>query len=331
MRILFLGKKRDYFLHYNFKQNPQWIEGAIWYITHFIEEVKRQCDVIHCEPDIVKGCIDYPFDIPKNGIIKDLEFDIILINGMYSENLYRINEIKNIPKVILSGDLYQGAYRYSKMRRRLRYYNFDLLFGYSSLVTFWAEQWGCAKSFDILPFSVDINIYQKWDIPKRFDVMASFSTLRQGYAQKRRGGPLLQIRKQIQELVQKMLLTSWTKGSWYIDNVLKINQSKICLNYLHQGFFNPRYFEVLACGGFLLTNQPIYDLERIGLEAGKHFATFKGLNDLEEKIEYWLTHDKERERIARQGMRFVRRYHNTKVRVKEFIQKVEKFLSKRLL
>ena len=134
------------------------------------------------------------------------------------------------------------------------------------------------------------------------------------------------IRKKIKELVLKMTITSWVDCCWYIDHVRKINQSRICLNYISTGFFNPRFFEVLACGGFLLTDQPIYDLELVGLRAGEHFATYEGLHDIEDKMEYWLNHDKERERIARRGMRFVRRYHSTKVRVKEFIQKIEKFL-----
>jgi len=319
MRILFLGEKRDYFLERDLGQEIDWKKFRFtWYEELFRDEIGRQCDVVHYGSGYIE---DFNPDLSVKEIVGMFgdDFDIILTSCMLWEHFKGFNDVKYIPKVTIAAEVYNNAFRMGKTRTHFANHKYDLLFGFSSLVTFWAEQWEYAKHFEILPFSVDINVYQKWNIPKRFDVMGSFNS----FIRAKRSPVRHQIKRLLQE---KMPLTSWTKRSYYIDNVIKINQSKICLNYLHQGFFNPRYFEVLACGGFLLTDQPVYDLKRVGLKAGKHFATFKGLEDLEEKIEYWLNHKKERKRIARQGMRFVRRYHNTKVRVKEFIQKVEKFL-----
>lgn len=316
LNILFLGDKRHYLLEPNVGQEINWKKYKhTWHEALFREELDRQCNITHYGKDYSN---DYDPNLSVKEIIDrfDTHFDIILTS--YTDQKFNeFDDIKNILKVSIAGDVYNNAFRSQKNWYHYQSHSYDLLFGYSSLVTYWAKEWGYAKGFEILPFSVDINIYQKWNIPKKFDVMASFVSTRQKKSL---------VRHQIKRMVDKMSVRCWTKRAYYIDNVLKINQSKICINYLHQGFFNPRYFEILACGGFLLTDQPKYDLDLIGLKAGKHFATFTNLYDLKDKIIYWLSHDKERKRMARHGMRFVRKYHNTKIRVKQFIELVRRYL-----
>ena len=64
-----------------------------------------------------------------------------------------------------------------------------------------------------------------------------------------------------------------------------------------------RIWDILACGGFLLTNyQPEIDMF---LTPGVHLETYRSLDELTEKTEYYLTHDKEREEIALNGYRKV--------------------------
>jgi spore maturation protein CgeB len=86
-----------------------------------------------------------------------------------------------------------------------------------------------------------------------------------------------------------------------------------------------RYTEVLACGGFLLADKP-EDLEKLGYVDGKHLVIYKDLKDLENKIYYYLKHEKEREKIAKEGMKFVLQNHTTDIRVKEFTDIVNKEL-----
>ncbi len=83
--------------------------------------------------------------------------------------------------------------------------------------------------------------------------------------------------------------------------------SKICLNdYVDTANgigFNQRMFEVMGCGGFLLTRHaPNFD----GLFPEGIFVTYTDLQDCLDKIKYYLTHDAEREEIAKAGQRFVR-------------------------
>ena len=65
-----------------------------------------------------------------------------------------------------------------------------------------------------------------------------------------------------------------------------------------------RVMDVLACGGFLLTNYQPEIAEYF--EDGKDLVIYQDLPDLYEKIAYYLEHDEEREEIAKSGQRKVR-------------------------
>ena len=74
-----------------------------------------------------------------------------------------------------------------------------------------------------------------------------------------------------------------------------------------------RAFEIMGSGGFLLTNYQtdFFDF----FEPGVDFAYYDSYEDLMEKVEYYLSHDKEREEIARNGYEKVKQYHNYHVRI----------------
>ena len=318
LNILILGQRYPYFLDRVIGQHIGWQQyRSGWYKELFVEEMARQHNVTYYG----KG---YTENFNKNLELKDIieqmkpiVFDLIVV--MMGEDIIPgFNKVQNILKISISGDIYNGGFRMPKIRKHYVIHHYDVLFGYSSLITYWAHRWQYADHFRVLPFSVDINLHQNLYIPKRYDVMAVFSS-----SAKEKRSPM---RHQIKQLVKQMPVTSYFNKQWFMEHVVKINQARICLNHLWQGFFNPRYFEVLACQGFLLTDCPKYDLELTGFVPGKHFAVFDTLDDLREKIVYWLAHPKYRKRIARQGMQLVRKRHSTRVRVREFTQQVETFL-----
>ncbi len=78
------------------------------------------------------------------------------------------------------------------------------------------------------------------------------------------------------------------------------------VNVFHAQCFNsanPRVYDVLAAGGFLLTEyKPVIEDE---FELNNHLVCFKNLDELREKAEYYLQHADEREAIARAGQKFV--------------------------
>jgi len=83
-------------------------------------------------------------------------------------------------------------------------------------------------------------------------------------------------------------------------------------------FLNPRIFEIAACGAFQITDSRA-ELPAL-LEVGKEIETFSSLSELREKIDYYLTHEKERERIAKAGMRKVLAEHTFDNRIEDMLR-----------
>lgn len=101
--------------------------------------------------------------------------------------------------------------------------------------------------------------------------------------------------------------------------------SKINLNITSRSIESgipQRVFDIMAVGGFCLTNyQP--ELEEY-FEIGKDLEVFHNLQELEEKVEYYLKHEEARVRIAVNGYKKVRAYHNYQVRMEKIIDVVLK-------
>ena len=75
--------------------------------------------------------------------------------------------------------------------------------------------------------------------------------------------------------------------------------------------------DVLACGGFLLTNaqSELPDCFSIG----EDLDCFSCEDDLLAKVEYYLSHDKDRAEIAHNGFEKVQKYHTYPERLLQMI------------
>lgn len=111
------------------------------------------------------------------------------------------------------------------------------------------------------------------------------------------------------------------------ESVKIYNGAKIHLNLhsstYHEGvnsegdFVNPRTFEIAACGGFQLVDErsELNDL----LKEGEEIVTFKNVQDLKEKISYYLGQEEERKLIARKGRERVLEEHTLEHRMTEML------------
>lgn len=78
-----------------------------------------------------------------------------------------------------------------------------------------------------------------------------------------------------------------------------------------------RIFDVLACGGFLITN---YQAELPELfEIGKEIEAYSSIDELKEKCAYYLSHDEERQQIAENGFRRSQEVHTCAARIKQML------------
>ncbi len=70
---------------------------------------------------------------------------------------------------------------------------------------------------------------------------------------------------------------------------------------------NPRVFEVMACGGFLMTSP--FEEGVLPFVDGEDLVVFRSREELREKAAWYLEHEEERRRIAESGMKKVRAAH----------------------
>lgn len=82
-----------------------------------------------------------------------------------------------------------------------------------------------------------------------------------------------------------------------------------------------RVMDVLACGGFLLTNYQPEIMEYF--EDGVDLVIYQDLKDLYKKIEYYLEHEEERKNIAQNGQKKVRELFHYEKQIGKIIEVLE--------
>lgn len=101
---------------------------------------------------------------------------------------------------------------------------------------------------------------------------------------------------------------------------LIFNQSKINLNITAKSIrsgLSLRIFDVLGCGGFLITN---YQAELPEFfEIGKDLVAYDSMDNLKELCAYYLAHDQERREIALNGYEKVKKLHTYETRLLQMI------------
>ena len=101
-----------------------------------------------------------------------------------------------------------------------------------------------------------------------------------------------------------------------IFNLSKINLN-ITIRSIQTGL-SQRVWDVLGCGGFLLSNYQMEIPEY--LEIGKDLDCYENEAELMEKVDYYLTHDEERMEIARNGYETIKSKHTCRHRVAEMLK-----------
>ncbi len=126
----------------------------------------------------------------------------------------------------------------------------------------------------------------------------------------------------LQDVVQREGARICIEESVKIYNATKINinlhsSMNRDLFEIDGDFINPRTFEIMACGGFQLVDKRLL-LPELFTE-GEEIVTFASLNELREKIDYYLEHPAERKRIAEAGRRKVLQHHTYTHRIRSVL------------
>lgn len=107
----------------------------------------------------------------------------------------------------------------------------------------------------------------------------------------------------------------------YADSKIAIGDS-LCLNFDYPYYWSDRVYETLGRGGFMI--HPYIKGMDEHFQDGEHlvFYQFGDFDDLKAKIDYYLTHDEEREKIRLAGHEHVKQNHTYKQRWEAIIKEV---------
>lgn len=299
MKILLLG--------------PNQIHRYNWGHQLFRNEIGRQHDVLYYG----EGFPKFNKKLNVQQIIKQMKFepDIVMTYGWrYSQDFKGLGKI-NIPKVHVTVDYAKpkGIITQNKFFKQNKY---DLIFAITKRALDLQIENNVAPVVELLPFSVDTNIYKPMKLPKENIVLASFAIRTDVYPNRAKAKKILKqagIRLMQKRVIQRKLVR------W-------INRAKVTItcNNIYNSL-SLRYTETLACGGFLLADKPD-DFDLLGFKDGVHLILYKDHKDLVEKVKYYMAHDKERKVIENAGMKFVRNNHSCKIRVKQMTEIMRKEL-----
>ena len=97
-------------------------------------------------------------------------------------------------------------------------------------------------------------------------------------------------------------------------------QSKINLNITRRGIKSGvplRAIDIMGCGGFLISNYQADFLDYF--VPGGDFVCYESKEDLIQKVDYYLSHEKERQAIAKSGHEKVAAGHTYRHRVRQML------------
>ena len=241
--------------------------------------------------------------------------DLVMTYGWrYSKDFKGLGSL-DIPKVHIVVDYGRpaGIPKQNKFMRRNKY---DLLFSITRNANRLLKENIPEIPNFIIPFSVDTNIYKPLNMKKEDIILAAFNSRVDIYPN----------RSKIQKAIRQMGIRMIGKKIIHQKLINAINRCKITVtsNNIFSSL-SMRYTETLACGGFLLADEP-EDLDLVGLEDGKHLVIYNGIKDFKKKVRFYMQNDSVRDAICKQGMKFVRENHSCKIRVQQMTDIIHKEL-----
>ncbi|MFC1894502.1 glycosyltransferase [Candidatus Dependentiae bacterium] len=193
---------------------------------------------------------------------------------------------------------------------------YDYFLSWSKMLMPVLESAGCKKVY-YFPFAYDQNIYfvdNEVSSFKNYEYDVCFA----GTWDLQREKILTQLCEILPDIKLGLWGNLWNKqlspdsilrfylqdNAVYLDGLISVfNQSKIILNFIRKQNMtshNMRTFEVTATGNFLLT-QRTHEQACFLFEEGKSIECFDGIEELVEKIKFYLKHQDLREEIAKNG------------------------------
>lgn len=110
---------------------------------------------------------------------------------------------------------------------------------------------------------------------------------------------------------------------YYRQAPMAFKESKINLNISLRSIQSGiplRAFDIMGCGGFLLSNYQADFMEHF--VPGEDFVYYESREDLTAKVAYYLSREEERKQIAQNGYQKVKQFHTYRHRIAEMLESI---------
>jgi len=165
------------------------------------------------------------------------------------------------------------------------------------------------QSTEWLPLACDPEIHGRRETENRYDV-AFVGNIFPG------------ARQDVLEQIQQRFPRSFIGQMGYQQMASVYSAAKIVFNGSLRDDINMRVFEGLCSGSLLITNDLVLNGQSELLTTDEHLVTYHHLDELFHKIDHYLTHDTERERIAAAGRERVVSQHTYRQRMEAVLERL---------
>jgi hypothetical protein len=178
------------------------------------------------------------------------------------------------------------------------------------------QEWRAGEPVAWLPLACDPEVHADQHLERIYDVGFVGQDNPIAYPERSRMLQLLDARYRMNQRNQPV----------YLKDMARVySQSKIGFNMSVNDILTMRFFEVMAAGALLITEASARNGQDqlAGLVEGQHFVTFRGGDDLLQKIDHFLSHPAEREAIAAAGCQAVLRQHTYAARASQVLNHIQ--------
>ncbi|QDU10762.1 glycosyltransferase [Gimesia aquarii] len=161
-----------------------------------------------------------------------------------------------------------------------------------------------------LPLACDPEIHRPYSEPKQYD----FSFV---------GNLVGQERCALLESLNEKYPDCFIGQTYFEEMARTYAASHVIFNRSVKNDVNMRVFEALGCGGLLLTNDLSENGQAELFTDGKHLVTYQCLEELCDKMDYYLKRETERNKIARQGHKLAVSQHTYQHRMQSLLASIE--------
>ncbi|MCS4194429.1 hypothetical protein GGP50_002655 [Salinibacter ruber] len=249
-------------------------------------------------------------------VVTDRPPDLVLHPDTYRVYLPEGIEALDCPTACLHIDAYSGIQSRANMSRL-----FDLtMICHPNYVGEYSRRHSNVRAF---PHAVPIEVYGRVNPREEHDV-AMIGRL---------DGEDYKYRRRAVDMIEEMDVVSNDMDRYYpYEEMVKVySNSKVTINVSRGEYLNEAHLsclEIMGAGTLLLTtcdpkSKQVHELERLGFDEGRHFSTFEDLEDLRDKIDFYLDHDEERKAMAAKARERTLEEHTHDQRAKKLIEWID--------